>query len=96
MSRHKLKAMLVTHPPDVRWLCDFTGSNAAVVAVRGNTGLRLQLFTDGRYTAQAASEVRGAQVRIANNSVLAEALSFAARRSSDSCGFDASTTTVRR
>ena len=95
MSRHKLQAMLVTHLPDVRWLCGFTGSNAAVVAVRGKAGIKLQLFTDGRYTAQAASEVQGAQVRIAKKSVLAEALSFAARRSSSPCGFDAATTTVQ-
>ncbi len=95
MSRQKLQAMLVTHLPDVRWLCGFTGSNAAIVAVRGRTGLKLKLFTDGRYTAQAASEVKGALVRIAKKSALAEAVSFAARHCSTSCGFDASTTTVQ-
>ena len=39
--------MLVTHLPDVRYLCGFTGSNAALVLAGG----RAVLFTDGRYTA---------------------------------------------
>ncbi len=95
MSRHKLQSMLVTHLPDVRWLCGFTGSNAAVVALQRRTGMKLCLFTDGRYISQAASEVESAQVRIAKKSALAEALSFAARRSAGPCGFDATTTTVQ-
>jgi hypothetical protein len=37
-------ALLVTHLPDVRWLCGFTGSNAALVLVfrvaHGIYGLR--------------------------------------------------------
>ena len=38
-------AMLVTHLPDVRYLCGFTGSNAALVLA----GARAVLFTDGLY-----------------------------------------------
>ncbi len=41
--------LLVTHLPDVRYLCGFTGSNAALVLAGGQA----VLFTDGRYTAQA-------------------------------------------
>ena len=51
-------ALLVTHLPDVRWLCGFTGSNAAL-ALLGGRGSRTVLFTDGRYTAQAKAEATG-------------------------------------
>lgn len=95
MSRHGLPAMLVTHLPDVRWLCGFTGSNAALVALRTAKGCKLHLFTDGRYTAQAAAEVQGARVRIAKKSALAEAVRFVARSPATRCGIDASTTTLQ-
>src|SRR3984957_6117350 len=53
--------LLVTHLPDVRYLCGFTGSNAALVLAGGRAGL----FTDGRYTAQAKSEATGTRVGFA-------------------------------
>ncbi len=93
MEGLKLPALLVTHLPDVRWLTGFTGSNAAVVVLRGARGLRLRLFTDGRYTAQAEAEVQGATVRIVKESATAEAVTFAAK-SAERCGFDVATTTV--
>src|ERR1700747_3196073 len=54
-------AMVVTHLPDVRYLCGFTGSNASLIL----TGGRAVLFTDGRYTAQAKAEAAGIRVVIA-------------------------------
>src|SRR3979490_3195419 len=53
--------LLVTHVPDLRYLCGFTGSNGAVVLARG----RAVLFTDGRYTTQAKVEAVGTRVVIA-------------------------------
>ncbi len=53
--------LLVTHLPDVRYLCGFTGSNAALVLAGG----RAVLFTDGRYTSQAKAEALGTRVVIA-------------------------------
>jgi Xaa-Pro aminopeptidase len=52
--------LLVTHLPDLRYLCGFTGSSAALAV----TSRAAQLFTDGRYATQAAEEVRGAGVGI--------------------------------
>jgi Xaa-Pro aminopeptidase len=69
MAGEGIETLLVTHLPDVRWLCGFTGSNAAL-AVGGN---KAALFTDGRYTAQAKEEVSGARVAIAKKSALSEA-----------------------
>ena len=53
-------AILITHLPDVRYLCGFTGSNAALL-LAGNGAT---LFTDGRYTTQAEGEVDGAKIVI--------------------------------
>ncbi len=64
-----LLALLVTHLPDIRWLCGFTGSNAALAI----TAAKAVLFTDGRYTVQAREETRGARVVIAKKPALREA-----------------------
>jgi Xaa-Pro aminopeptidase len=69
MDKEDVAALLVTHLPDVRWLCGFSGSNAAL-AVTAKTAV---LFTDGRYTVQAKQETRGARVVIAKTSALKEA-----------------------
>ena len=61
LTRHKLYGFVVMHPPNVRYLCGFTGSSAAVL-VQGEGAV---LFTDGRYTEQAHEEVQGAKVVIA-------------------------------
>lgn len=93
MQRLNLPSLLVMHAPDVRWLTGFTGSSAAVIVVRTARGVRLRLFTDGRYTAQAKAEVHSATVRIARKGVAAEAVEFA-EKVAVRCGFDAATTTV--
>jgi Xaa-Pro aminopeptidase len=69
MAERQIEALLVTHLPDVRWLCGFTGSNAALAVARN----RAVLFTDGRYTAQAREETEGARVVTAKQSALREA-----------------------
>ena len=62
MAAQSLTGLLVTHLPDVRYLCGFTGSNAALAVTRRAA----RLFTDGRYTAQATEEVShsGAPVKV--------------------------------
>jgi Xaa-Pro aminopeptidase len=60
LTRAGFPGLLVTHPPDIRYLSGFTGSSAAL----GVTRRRARLFTDGRYSAQAANEVKAAQVQI--------------------------------
>ncbi len=49
MAKQKVSALLVTHLPDVRYLCGFAGSNAALAI----TAKHAVMVTDGRYTAQA-------------------------------------------
>jgi Xaa-Pro aminopeptidase len=69
MAQENVKALIVTHLPDVRWLCGFTGSNAALAV----TKKKAVLFTDGRYIVQAKEETHGVRVVIAKNSALKEA-----------------------
>ena len=52
MSKAGVAGLLVTHLPDLRYLCGFTGSSAALAVTRRHA----RLFTDGRYTTQAAEE----------------------------------------
>jgi Xaa-Pro aminopeptidase len=82
--------LLVTHLPDVRYLCGFTGSNAALVLAGG----RVVLFTDGRYTAQAKAEAVGTRVVIATKPAVTAACEWMEETKIGRCGFDAAHTTV--
>ena len=86
-------ALLVTHLPDVCWLCGFTGSNAALVLLAGSR-LRAVLFTDGRYTAQAKAEATGIKVVIAAKSAAIAACEWMATAGVERCGFDDGNTSV--
>ncbi len=91
ITRAGLHGLLITHLPDVRYLCGFTGSSAALVVSRRTA----RLFTDGRYTAQAAEEVSAAKVQIvsgppANNA----AVWLAAQSNVEFAGFDPAHTSV--
>ncbi|HVJ09826.1 MAG TPA: aminopeptidase P family protein [Acidisarcina sp.] len=90
MAAAGLESLLVSHLPDVRYLCGFTGSNAALAISPG----RAALFTDGRYTVQAKQETFGARVVIAEHSALREACAFLAASGVAHAAFDPSNTTV--
>ncbi len=92
MAKRKIAALLVTHLPDVRYLCGFTGSNAAL----GITAKAALLVTDGRYTAQAAAEVKGAEVRIAKGPAVPEACRWLAAARVKHAYYDGEQTTVVR
>ncbi len=81
----------MTHLPDVRYLCGFTGSSAALAITRRAA----RLFTDGRYTTQAAEEVKAAKVAIVTSSpAIAAAQWLAVQPGAENAGFDPATTTV--
>ncbi|MDQ1451928.1 MAG: hypothetical protein QOK38_1794 [Acidobacteriaceae bacterium] len=90
MAKQKIAALLVTHLPDARYVCGFTGSNAALAL----TAKAALLVTDGRYTAQAAQEVKGAEVRIAKGPALAEACKWLAAARVKHAYYDGEQTTV--
>jgi len=79
LAENDLDCLLVTHLPNVRYLCGFTGS-AAVLLVSAR---RAVLFTDGRYRTQAREEVQAASVAVAHTSPLVAAAEWlGARRKS--------------
>ena len=91
LTRAGLPGLLVTFLPDVRYLSGFTGSNAALAVTRRAA----RLFTDGRYTTQAAEEVKAAQVQIVQGGAsVAAAQWLAAQPGVELAGFDAARTTV--
>jgi Xaa-Pro aminopeptidase len=67
LAAHRLDALLVTHLPNILYLCGFSGSAGALLL----TEAKAVLLTDGRYTAQARDEVQGSQVVIGRKSPLA-------------------------
>jgi Xaa-Pro aminopeptidase len=59
-------ALLVTHLPNIRYLCGFTGSAGILLVEEGQS----VFFTDVRYDTQAHDEVKAAKVIVARKSVL--------------------------
>ena len=76
LSTHRLDALLVTHPANLRYLCGFTGSSGALLL----TGTKRVFITDGRYTEQARAEVGSAQIVIARQGPLAAAAWLSAQQ----------------
>jgi Xaa-Pro aminopeptidase len=91
MTKAGLTGLLVTHLIDIRYLVGFTGSSAALAVTKRSA----RLFTDGRYKAQAAEEVNGAQVEIVSGAPAIAAIQWlAAQPASTTAGFDPTHTTV--
>jgi Xaa-Pro aminopeptidase len=53
LGEHRLDGLLITHLPNLRYLCGFTGSAGSLLL----TEAAIVLFTDGRYKEQAHAEV---------------------------------------
>ncbi len=83
------EALLLTHLPDIRWLCGFTGSNALFLLLPRTA----VLVTDGRYTTQAREEARGVRVAI-HKKGLETAGKLIAKAGVAAIGFDAQHTSV--
>jgi Xaa-Pro aminopeptidase len=58
LRRRGLSAALVTHLPNVRWLCGFSGSAGSLLV----SARDVVFFSDFRYRAQSRGEVRGARL----------------------------------
>jgi len=66
LASAKLDGLLISHLPNIRYLCGFTGSAGFLLLYEGG-GV---FFTDVRYDTQAHEEVKGAKVVIARKAVL--------------------------
>lgn len=72
LDRRGLRALMVLHRPNLRYLCGFTGSAGTLVFLRDKkTGRWARtLFTDGRYTQQAREQSQGARVVIPGMAIM--------------------------
>ena len=66
LASARLDALLVSHLPNVRYLCGFTGSAGFLLVTESGS----VFFTDVRYDTQAREEVKGAKVVIPRKSLL--------------------------
>jgi Xaa-Pro aminopeptidase len=67
LATTRFDALLISHLPNIRYLCGFTGS-AGLLLIEESGSV---FFTDVRYDTQAHAEVQAAKVVIARKSVLA-------------------------
>ncbi len=91
LSLLRLDALVVTHLPNIRYLCGFTGS-AGVLLIHGG---RPVLFTDGRYTVQARAEAAGVRVVISKGPPLAAAGKWLVARKLRRVGIESDHLTVQ-
>lgn len=90
LREHKLDGLLVTHLPNVRYLCGFTGSAGALALSVTRQSHKAAFFTDGRYTQHARAQVSGARVVIAQTVAVSAAGEWlAAQQRSSRIGFEA-------
>jgi Xaa-Pro aminopeptidase len=76
LATTRFDGLLVSHLPNIRYLCGFTGS-AGLLLLEQNDSV---FFTDVRYDIQAHAEVKGAKVVIAHKAPLAALGDFLAKR----------------
>lgn len=93
LEHTQLDALLVTHLPNIHYLCGFTGSAGVLIISRSRDSV---FFTDGRYTQQAAEEVKGVAIKIqSGRSAQAAATDWLAKQKSlRGIGIDAAHLTV--
>jgi Xaa-Pro aminopeptidase len=77
LAATRFDALLVSHLPNIRYLCGFTGSAGLLLVAEE----RSVFFTDVRYDTQAHEEVKSAKVIIARKPSLAAVGEFLAKRS---------------
>jgi Xaa-Pro aminopeptidase len=88
LERIGVEALLITHLPNIRYLCGFTGTAGALLFLVGQRAPKLVFFTDGRYTQQAAEQVKEARVAITKNPALVQACEWAQKAKVRKLGFE--------
>src|SRR5271170_3189931 len=76
LATTRFDGLLISHLPNIRYLCGFTGS-AGLLLVEESGSV---FFTDVRYDTQAHEEVKGAKVVVAHKAVLPALGDFLAAR----------------
>lgn len=87
---HTLKAILFTDLMNIRYLCGFSGSEGALLLSRDHAWF----LCDSRYTAQAAEEVKSAEIKECGAIRIETVAALALEYGLDRIGFEATHTTV--
>jgi Xaa-Pro aminopeptidase len=66
ISKAKLDALLITHPPNWYYLAGFTGESGVLIVGRGGT----TLITDGRFTIQSREETSSVRLVVQKGSLM--------------------------
>lgn len=90
MEREGLEAFVVSHLPNIFYLCGFTGSAALLVV----TPREATLFTDSRYSTQVREEAGAARARIVQGALTRSAAAHLARRRPRRAGIEPEHLTV--
>lgn len=85
MPHHKIDALLVSSPANVRYLTGYTGSNGLLLVLRAEAFF----FTDPRYTIQARQETN-CRITIARGPLVPAAIKLMRRKGLSNIGFEAS------
>ena len=96
LEGRRLRALMVVHRPNVRYLCGFTGSAGILVFLREKKAGRWTrtLFTDGRYTQQAREQCQGVRVVIPRMAVLDGVARYLGAARVEAAGFGSGHMTV--
>src|ERR1043165_1990057 len=89
LRRAGLDGLLVTHLPNVRYLCGFSGTAGALLLQLGGRSHKATFFTDGRCTQQAQDEVQSAKIMIGKRPAFVEACEGARKARIGVLGFEA-------
>ena len=76
LATTRFDGLLISHLPNIRYLCGFTGSAGLLLVEEGGS----VFFTDVRYDTQAHEEVKAAKVVIAKKALLLAVGEFLVRR----------------
>jgi Xaa-Pro aminopeptidase len=76
LATTRFDGLLISHLPNIRYLCGFTGSAGLLLVEEGGS----VFFTDVRYDTQAHEEVKAAKVVIAKKAILSAVGEFLSRR----------------
>jgi len=84
LATTRFDGLLISHLPNIRYLCGFTGSAGLLLVEEAGS----VFFTDVRYDTQAHEEVKAAKVVIARKSVLSALGDFLSGRRKRTRGWD--------
>src|SRR5438270_8086193 len=73
LRRGGFDALLITHLPNVLYLCGFTGTAGVLLFQVSDRGHKAIFYTDGRYDQQAHAEVKNANVVVGKSAAFVEA-----------------------